>query len=230
MTVYWKNHRVDSIKFEDITEIEIAEYHSMVLNKFRPHSHCILNSIEEVGTFINSFDNWHEKVESDLEAIVFNEVVKIGLRPMVNPLLKDVVNEELLERPLDESTGVFRLDQVLYVNNHPILYIELDGKQHENQTYTDAQREAIILAVLPQTNLLRISSEEIRGNRIQVANTIKKTYHYVSKRYLITEKYKNELAILDLDYEDVPDLKIKTAIHKRTSDLGKWLREVTMGI
>lgn len=225
---FWRNCKYESIQVnENLTDDE--KYCEVILNRFPKNRFTNFSDIDSVKNFIKSFTNWHKNVESDLEAMIFEELIIVNLFPNVNPKLKDIIDEDHVEKPLSEKEENMRLDLVLYVNNHPILIIELDGKQHEEQMISDADREVTIPSGLPRTYLLRVSSKEIRDNKKDVAKMIKRVYHYVSKRYLITEQYINELTMLDFDYEDVPDVKVRTALFKRDEDLASWLRELTQG-
>ncbi|MGE7683904.1 hypothetical protein [Peribacillus simplex] len=231
MTNYWKNSSFSfrSIKLheDEFLFIEDNEYYEKVLRSFPKHHYCNLSSIDDVKNFIITLDNWHDKLESDLEAIVFTNLIEVGLNPLVNPQLKDIINEEKLENPLSEQQEKYRLDQVLYINQHPILWLEIDGKQHEDLIIPDAERESVITKILPRTYLLRISAKEIRKDIKSIAQMVKRTFHYVAKRHLITEQYINELSILDLDYEGVlGELEVRSAIYKRDEDLAQWLRDL----
>ncbi|MEW4239334.1 DUF559 domain-containing protein [Priestia megaterium] len=229
MTIIWANSTFESFEIHEMEWkcIEDEGYYNKVFNNFPKHTHWNPTTSSDIKNLISEYDNWHIKLESDLEATVYNSLIKEGLKPLVNPLLTEVTDQTIIGESIPPNLKSYRLDLVLYIQKHPILWIEVDGSQHKEQIISDAEREVLINEVLPRTYLLRVEAKEIRTNINSVASMIEKAYYYTAKRHLLTEKFQNELTSLNLDYKGIfNELKERTALSKRNEDLAQFLREL----
>ncbi|MFZ0446128.1 MAG: DUF559 domain-containing protein [Bacillus sp. (in: firmicutes)] len=120
-------------------------------------------------------------------------------------MVSDLVNSPELDTWYEASK---RLDQVYFFQNIPILWVELDDGQHETTIEEDAQKEEIVKKWLPQINLLRFNSKEIRSDKQKVSQIIIRAYEFLTEKHLLEQTsyfldLEHKLLDLDNSYVDI---------------------------
>lgn len=117
---------------------------------------------------------WSSASESPIECMLFDEVKKLGLDPLINITLGDLLldcKRDIAGRFIHTCAGD-RYDQVYLIKDGdrpvPILIVECDGGHHmkEKIIRSDAKKEHNLKLHFPHVLVLRFTGSQIDGNYV----------------------------------------------------------------
>ncbi|MGE6400239.1 hypothetical protein [Bacillus cereus] len=166
---------------------------------------------EDYESLYKKCTNWSEKCESPIECILYNDVINIGLDPLVNLTLGDMLcsyKRDIAGRFEKEASD--RYDQVYLTRDekypYPILIVECDGEEahsKEEHIKRDAEKEYNLNIHFPHIFVLRFTGSEIKNSSKKCGAIIKNTYDFLASIH-------NQL----IDNPDMVKQLRKTAIYK----------------
>ncbi len=131
---------------------------------------------------------WSDKCESPIECILYDEVMKVDLNPLVNLTLGDMLcsyKRDIAGRFEKEASD--RYDQVYLTKDekypYPILVVECDGEEahsKEEHIRRDAEKEYNLSIHFPHVPVLRFTGSEIKSSSKKCGAIIKTTYDFLS--------------------------------------------------
>lgn len=175
----------------------------------------------------NSYD--HDKIESPIEEILLNHIVKFLHEK----------TEIILQYPIFTISGNFRADLALKKEDKLII-IECDGEEHhteEKDVWYDEWRDTLILIQKKAQVLYRVKGTDIQNNLYKVFAII-----YFFDGDLFNQEYSRRLEKLNIDsnwykkyyyydYEGEDGIKIPSRVEVKRKELEKdfdnfWFKHV----